>query len=154
MINQHLEQQSFPLFTNKIMHRLIDLNPIFDCIFSSFKKTSFRLVTILFLTLLTQVIELPNSNTLFFNPLLPNFQVLIPLFLLSLPLFFFLLHSKYLHIWSLTSASSGMAKGLSYLGTLLMLGNLGWLPFLESSSKSLPFIKLYNSLKPACNVLA
>ena len=144
MIDQHLEKQGLSFFTDEVMHGFIHFDSVFYCIFSCLEKTGFWLIAVLFLCFLVEVVELPYGDALFFDTFFPNLQILIPLFLLFLPFFLFLLHPKDLHKLIETSASSGIAKGLSYFGIWLICGNLFWLAFLESSSKSLFLIKLYN----------
>jgi hypothetical protein len=102
------------------------------------------LVAGFFFVLFAEIVEFTDGYALFFDTFLPNFEVLAALFLLSFALLFFFLHAEDLAHLRGTSASSGMAKGLSYLGTLTE-GSLGTLPLRESSSKSLVFISYINS---------
>ena len=78
------------------MHRLVGPHSVLNSIFSCFYETTFRLVWILLFLVLAQLIQLPNTNPLLFDPLLPNFQLVI--FFLLLPLAFLLplLHPEYL----------------------------------------------------------
>jgi hypothetical protein len=39
VVNQHLKKESLALLGYKVMHRFVDLNPIFDGIFGSLNKT-------------------------------------------------------------------------------------------------------------------
>lgn len=116
------------------MHRLVNFDPIFDCVLGSFYKARFRLIAGFLLMLFSKLIEFSYRDTLFFDSFFPYSHVLISLFLLSLSFFFFFLHPEDLFVGICTSASSGMAKGLSYLGMVGPEGNRGKLPFLESSS--------------------
>lgn len=144
VVDQHLKQQRLSFLRYKIVHRLVDLDSILDCIFGCFDEAGLRLIVRFVFVFLPQVTQLAYRDSLLLDPLVPNLQVLVLLLLLPLSLFLLLLHAKDLNALVHTSASSGMAKGLSYFGTADMLGSRGRLPFLDSSSDSLCLIpKLY-----------
>lgn len=114
VINEHLEKKSLPLLTDKIMHRLIDFNSIFDGTLSCLNQTDFSLVFLFIILLFAKLIELFDSDTTFFHTFLPNFHPLIFSFELSFSIFFFFLHTKDLNIHKVTSESSGIENGLSF----------------------------------------
>jgi len=142
VIYQHLKNECFTFFWDKIVHRLIDFNSIFYGIFGSLNKAGLRLEVRLVLRSFAKLIKLSYWYALFFNTFFPYFQLLILLFLISFSLFFFFLHAENLIHGFVTSASSGMANGLSYCGVLIVEDILGRLPCLESSSDYLFFIEV------------
>lgn len=142
VVDEHLKEQSLPLFRDKVMHWFIDLNSVFDCILRSLDKARLGLVTRLIFILFTQLPQLTNSNSLLFDSLLPNLQVFISLLLLTFAFLLLLLHPEDLDNTIGTSASSGIANGLSYLGTAETEGRRGRLPRLDYSSDSLFLIEV------------
>jgi len=136
VIDEHLKEEGLSLFADKVVHRFVNFDSVFDGIFGCLEEASFGLIVGLVLIFFAQLIELADGDTLFLDTLLPHFQILISLFLFSFSFFLFFLHPEDLPQLFLTSASSGMAKGLSYLGTFPTVGNLV-VPFLLYSSNYL-----------------
>lgn len=94
VVNEHLEEQGFPLFADKLVHGLIDFDSVLDCVLGRFDQTHFCLVLLLVLLLLPQIIQLFDRDALFFNAFLPNFHFLFLRLLLSLSFPLLFLHSE------------------------------------------------------------
>ena len=124
------------------MHRFIDFYSILYGVLGGLDKASFGLIARFVLIFFAKLAKFPNGYSLFFDSLLPYLKVFITLFFLSLPFSFLFFHPKDLYDGLLTSASSGIAKGLSYLGAVVTDGNRGRLPFLDYSSNSRCFMSL------------
>ena len=131
MVDKHLEEQSLPLFAYEFVHWFIDFDSVFNGVFGCFDEAHFGLIFFFVDFLLAELIELLDGDPLLFDSLLPDFHFIPLRFFLSFSIPFFLLHSKDLIGSRVTSASSGMAKGLSILppdsfrfifGSRLLLG--------------------------------
>lgn len=143
VVNEHLEEQGLSFLADEVMHGFVDLDPILDGIFGCLYEAGLGLIAGLLIVLLAKFIKFADGYALLLDALLPHLQFLVLLLLLTLPLLLLLFHAEDLFDGIATSASSGMAKGLSYLGTCRLDGILGSAFFLSSSSNWLVFMRSY-----------
>lgn len=143
VVDEHLEEEGLSFLADEIMHGFVDLYPVLYCVFGGFDEAGLGLVAGLLFVLFAELVEFAYGDALLLDALLPDLQFLVLLLLLALPLLLLLFHAEDLFGSTATSASSGMAKGLSYLGTCRLEGILGRTFFLSSSSYWVVFMRSY-----------
>ena len=113
VIDKHLEEEGLSFFADELVHGFVDFDSVFDGVFGGLDKAHFGLIFFLVDFLFAQLVKLFDGNALLFDALLPNFHFVPLCLFLSFSIPFFLLHSENLILRGGTSASSGMANGLS-----------------------------------------
>ena len=139
VVDEHLEEEGLPLLADELVHGLVDFDSILDGVLGGLDEAGLGLIAAVLLLLLSELVELSYGDSLFLDSLLPDLESLVSLLLLLLAFFLLLLHAEDLSGREGTSASSGMAKGLSYLGLLLWEFTRGRLCLLESASSFISY---------------